>query len=277
MGNNKLAVIILNYITWEATLAEANIVHDVCSIPYQNIYIVDNASPNESKDKLMSHNDKGFKFICAEENNGYAAGNNIGLRQALHDGYNYGWILNNDVVIKDPDFVNKILSVFTKDPDIAVINSDIYSPDEHLFNRDAKRPSFFDLTIGMMEYKKRGRNTVDLGGYSYIYRPQGCSMVLDLEKLRNVDWLDEHTFLYCEESILAERLIQHGYKAACCTETSCIHNHSTTVKNALQKKKIRKIISESFTYYLREYRKFNKAQIFVANAFDQIKCRILGN
>ncbi|RRF95920.1 MAG: glycosyltransferase family 2 protein [Lachnospiraceae bacterium] len=275
--NNILAVIILNYLTWEDTLAEADIVHNICGIPYGNIYIIDNASPNESKDELISHNDKGYRLICSDVNKGYAAGNNVGLRQALHDGYKFGWVLNNDVIIEDPDFANKILKVFEKDPNIAVVNSDIYSPDGHLFNRDAERPSFFDMTIGMMRYKKRGRSTIDLGGYSYVYRPQGCSMILDLQKLKQIDWFDEHTFLYCEEPILAERLIKLGYKVACCTETSCIHNHSTTVKNTLQKKKVRKIISESFTYYLREYRKFNKIQVFVANAFNQIKYRILGN
>ena len=38
----------------------------------------------------------------------------------------------------------------------------------------------------LIKYRKVGRRIKDLGGYGYVYRPQGCSMMVDLEKLDEI-------------------------------------------------------------------------------------------
>lgn len=273
---NKVAVIILNYKTWEDTLDEAETVHNCCGVDYSNIIIVDNASPNESYKKLSEHIDDGYVLLKSDKNGGYAAGNNIALRYAYEKGYRYAWILNNDIIINDSDIIKKMIRVMEKDSSVAVINPDIYSPEGHLFNRDAVRPSFFDLTIGMLLYKKKGRKLVDQGGYGYIYRPQGCCMLCDLKKMESVGFMDEHTFLYCEEIILAERLRKENYRCACCSESSVVHNHSKTVSSNIKKKEILKIKEESFKYYLREYRNYGVFRRCIASWFDILKWRMLG-
>ena len=141
--------------------------------------------------------------------------------------------------------------------------------------RDSIRPDFFDLTFGMLNYKKKGRKIEDRGGYSYIYRPQGCCMMVDLNKMNEIDYMDEHTFLYVEEPILAERLMQKNYKCACCIATSIIHNHSTTVKSVFAKNKIRKMNNESFKYYLKQYRKFNIVKTNICLFFNYLKLLML--
>lgn len=75
-------------------------------------------------------------------NAGYAAGNNIGMRYAYNKGYKYAWILNNDIIIDDVQIITKIIDVFEKDSSVAVVNPDIYAPDGHMFNRDAKNQHF---------------------------------------------------------------------------------------------------------------------------------------
>lgn len=269
---NKVAVIILNYKSWKETLEEARLCNERLGIPYEDIVIVDNASPNDSKQALAeAGNKKGFILLTSAENRGYAAGNNIGLRYAYENQYSYAWILNNDIIIEDPKIVSKMTAVFQKDSAVAVVNPDIYAPDGHMFNRDAARPMFCDLTFGAMYYKKKGRKVVDLGGYAYVYRPQGCCMMVDLEKMHEIDYMDEHTFLYVEEPILAERLLKHNYRCACCLNSKIIHNHSTTVKSVFAKNKIRKINNDSFKYYLKEYREFNIIQIELCCLFNYIK------
>lgn len=277
MDNKKdVAVIILNFKSWQETIQEADICNEFLGIDYENIIIVDNASPNDSYVNLKSTSkEKNFILIKSENNNGYAAGNNIGMRYAYKVGYKYAWILNNDILINDKEIVTKLTDVFKKDSSVAVVNPDIYAPDGHMYNRDSIRPDFFDLTFGMLNYKKKGRKIEDRGGYSYIYRPQGCCMMVDLNKMNEIDYMDEHTFLYVEEPILAERLMQKNYKCACCIATSIIHNHSTTVKSVFAKNKIRKMNNESFKYYLKQYRKFNIVKTNICLFFNYLKLLML--
>lgn len=273
---NRVAVIILNYKSWKETLEEARLCNEKLGIPYKDIIIVENASPNESKQALESARDRaGFILLTSDENRGYAAGNNIGLRYAYEKRYSYAWILNNDIIIKDSLIVSKMEAVFQKDSSIAIVNPDIYAPDGHMFNRDATRPTFWDLTLGALSYKKKGRNIVDLGGYAYVYRPQGCCMMVDLAKMNAANYMDEHTFLYVEEPILAERLLTKGYRCACCLNAEIVHNHSKTVKSSLDKKKILKIKKSSFSYYLKEYRKYHTIPMMICVLFDWIKWIIL--
>jgi len=271
----KVAVIILNYKTWEDTLSEIASCVDVLDIDYKDIIVVDNASPNESAEKLQQESViKGFSFLANSINRGYAFGNNVGMRYAYARNYKYALILNNDIIFSDNNLIDKELEIFRKDNKIAVVNTDILSPEGYLYNRDAKRPTFFDYTFGALFYRLNGRKIDDLGGYAYIYRPQGCCMMVDLEKMDKIRYMDEHTFLYCEEPILAERLIKENYKCALCTTEQIIHNHSTTVSAEFDRKKRAKIITESFKYYLREYRHFNKIKTSLCLLFNNIKMRI---
>lgn len=270
--NDKLAIVILNYKSYEETLEEVKLCKELLGVACEDVIIIDNASPNDSAKVLRkASREQGLVFIKSEKNSGYAAGNNIGLRYAFEHGYRYAWILNNDIIIEDKAIIEKLIDVFHADNTVAVVNPDIYAPDGHMYNRDSKRPSFFDLTLGMYKYKKIGRNVEDLGGYAYVYRPQGCCMMVDLQKLDEVEYMDEHTFLYCEEPILAERLLRKGYRCACCLTASIIHNHSVTVKSTFDKKKIRKMNNGSNEYYLCAYRGFNRLQAKICCAFNSLK------
>lgn len=272
---NEVAVVILNYKSWRDTLNEIDLCHKEIGIDYENIIVVDNASPNESKEELEKNSQLGYRFIYSTENNGYASGNNIGLKYAFNHGYKYALILNNDILFNDKEFLKKLLEVVDKDNKLAVVNPDVYSPSGYLFNRDAKRPNLFDYTVGMYLYKKRGRNIQDIDKYGYVYRPQGCCMLVDLNKLNQVDYLDDSTFLYYEEVILAERLINKGFRCACCTNTSIIHNHSTTIKSSFELNEIIKIKNKSFSYYLKEYRHYSNLKIKMCCAFNFLKEKCL--
>ena len=268
---SDVSVIILNYCTWQDTLREIKMINTVCGIDYEDIVVIDNASPNNSIEMLRKNNHFGFTLIESSQNNGYATGNNIGLKYACEHGYKYAWILNNDVIISNPNTLSEMKKVFKYDSKVAVVNPDIIRPDGKLYNRDAVRPNFFDLTIGIFTYRKKGREIVDLGGYCLVYRTQGCCMLVDIEKIKQIDYLDENTFLYCEEMILAERLLKKDYKCATCLTIKAIHNHSNTVSSTLRKKKVCKIINDSFEYYLITYRNYNSVCVGICLLFNYIK------
>ena len=273
---DSIAVIILNYITWQETLKEAAAVRAVLGERPAEIIVVDNASPNDSADQLRKAADGNFTFLESGRNGGYAAGNNVGLRYAAQKGHTYCWILNNDVEFSDPAVLEKMLEVFRQDPQIAAVSPDIYSPEGYLFNRDAKPWTVWDLSLGMLSYRNRGRAEEEAKkGWLYVYRPQGCCMLLRTADLAAVDFLDEATFLYCEEPILAERLLAKGCRCACCSATGVIHNHGTTVKKALQKRGFIQNNMKSFRHYLKAYRKFSVFTRLWCELFYKLKLLLL--
>lgn len=272
MRKKELSILILNYKSWKDTLKEAQMVHDLFDIDWEQIIIVDNASPNESSEMLSQKKIGNYTFIKSPKNGGYAAGNNIGLKWSYQHGFKYCWILNNDIIIQDSMLLSSLMEIFEKAGNIACVNPDIYSPDGHMFNRDSVRMTFYDLTVGFLAYRKKGRNVKDRGGYAYIYRPQGCCMIVDLEKMNSVGYMDEHTFLYSEEIILAERLLVNKWVCACAIGKKVIHNHSKTVKSTFNNLKVISMQNNSFNYYLKEYRNYPLIKRIICLAFNTLKC-----
>lgn len=273
MVDKEIAVIILNYMTWQQTIKEVeNLINVLDSCQY-DIIVVDNCSPNDSLKQLEVNNNDRYILMKSDSNKGYAAGNNIAIRYAKEAGYKYSLILNNDVEITDSHMLNKLVDIMNKSEDIAVVSPDIYAPDGYLYNRDSVRPNVFYMTVGAFLYKKAGRqlNGGEDNLWGYVYRPQGCCMLLDNSVMEQIGYMDEYTFLYCEENILAEMLLNKGYRCVCAVNTSVVHNHSYTTKSVLSKKKFIDTNLRSFSYYLKKYRRFGCLKRMICQGFFVLK------
>ena len=64
--------------------------------PISNLYVVDNASKDNSADVVNEIREERVRFIANSENRGVAEGNNQGARAALEDGCETVLLLNND-------------------------------------------------------------------------------------------------------------------------------------------------------------------------------------
>lgn len=268
----KIAVILLNYMAYRETLREISLLKPVLEGYDAEIVVVDNASCDESGRVLRECATGKYTFIQAKENRGYAAGNNIGLRYAKEQGAKYAWVLNSDILFPDVNILKKMLRIFAMRQDVAAVSPDVYSPEGYLYNREAIRPTWVDMTFGMFRYRKKGRGIQKAKkGWLYVYRMQGCCFLADLEKLENCGFLDENTFLYYEEPILAERLLRNGYRCVCCSRTRVIHNHSVSVVKSIGKSGYRKNYRKSYSYYIEEYRKFSLWQQWLCKLFFAVK------
>jgi GT2 family glycosyltransferase len=237
------------------------------------IIVVDNCSLNDSYKKLTDWNENSHKvtLIQAGKNNGYAAGNNIGLRYAYSKGYSYAWILNNDIIFLDNQVLIKMLNCFSNNNDIAVVSPRIITPQHYETSRFVYRPTIFSETLGFLleRYRNNGihkLNTIK-ENWTYTYRPQGCCFIADLDRLHECDYFDEYTFLYCEEPILAERLLKIGGKCVCALNTKVLHNHSSTVSSSIGEKKKREIINRSSEYLWTKYYHWNSLEIILVKQF----------
>ena len=92
------------------------------------IVIVDNASPNDTGKNLAAYykEQTTVTVLFSRENVGFARGNNIGY-SCLRDSCDYIIIMNNDVLIQQPNFLEKIHDLYQREQ-YAVLGPDIYSP-----------------------------------------------------------------------------------------------------------------------------------------------------
>jgi len=253
----KVLVAILNYGTYEMTI---NLIRELRSnLEYENydIMVVDNCSPNESAEVLeeKSH-ELNFIFYANKTNAGYAAGNNIGIRYGIEHEYDYSWILNNDVELRERNVLSHMIEIAEKDEHIGCVGPMIYTLDGTICAPYCRRPSFWSMTGGIAAEKKYRQQFINKSGE--VYRVYGCCMLLKNKAMAAVDCMDERTFLYGEEDILAERMLAKGYVSYYDAEVSVTHKESSSMKQMSKNRKNLQIreTKKSMELYLKEYRRY---------------------
>ena len=254
---SSVLVVILNYGTYDLTI---NLINDLrANLDYENysIMVVDNCSPNESAEVLEAKSkEMNFIFYANKTNAGYAAGNNIGIRYGIEHGYNYSWILNNDVELREKNVLSHMVDIAENDERVGCVGPMIYTLDGSICAPYCRRPSFWSMTGGIGIEKKYRQQFIKKSGE--VYRVYGCCMLLKNNVMKAVDCMDERTFLYGEEDILAERMLAKGYTSYYDSEVSVTHKESASMKR-MSNNKVKLQISatkKSNDIYLREYRHF---------------------
>ena len=126
----KFGFVILHYMAFDMTVECVEQILKLFSDKQLSIVIVDNASSNESGKKLREkyNNNESVEVLINHKNLGFAQGNNLGyLYLKANCSCDFIIIMNNDVIIEQTDFLDKIQSLY-KDTCFAVLGPDIYSP-----------------------------------------------------------------------------------------------------------------------------------------------------
>lgn len=253
----SVLIVILNYQTYQFTIELIRDLKDHLLYDNYTIMVIDNCSPNESSKVLVEHaKQNGYIFFKNNRNAGYAAGNNIGIRYGILYGYDYSWILNNDVKLREGNILTHMVNVSQSDAKIACVGPQIYSLDGNIVAPYCRRPSFWTLTIGLITEKYYRKKYINSS--MEVYRVYGCCMLLKNQAMEKINAMDERTFLYREEDILAERLIIAGFKTFYDAKVSILHNESSTInKTTFHRKDWKRVEAKrSRELYLKEYRKF---------------------
>ena len=116
---NKIFIIILNYDRHQDTTKCIKALQK-SSLPFNtHIVIVDNSDTNESKQILKKTFPK-IKLIKTPKNNGFAAGNNLGIRFALKKLASHILIINPDVTV-DKSFLKPLLNTLRQNPKAGLV------------------------------------------------------------------------------------------------------------------------------------------------------------
>lgn len=232
MNNNesKCGVVILNYNSYDLTVALANKVANFESV--SDVCVVDNCS-KDNFDGIFTH--PKIHYIKNKINAGYSAGNNIGLKYLIEiKGCNYVWIANPDVIFENST-ITKMRDCMKDNNEIALISTKRYGPNHvkiHQFFEflplwtSIQNCFFLPRKRNERERFIRQNNMVDNAkGLLYVDAVPGAFFGIQADFLRKNNYLYEGIFLYGEELILGRQAYNAGYKAAVINTDEYIHDH----------------------------------------------------
>lgn len=219
------------------------------------ITIVDNASDDSKIELKQICDNMDVCFIASEENRGFSAGNNIGLRKATECCCDYALIINPDVELRDENYISKAIEVMGSKPEVAVLGTDIINIEGKHQNpmREVSYLAelFWPLEMVRKKFTRKNPYVCDSNKSGYCYKLSGCCFFVRMEFIEKIGYLDENVFLYCEEPILAARVQREGKKEYYLSELLAYHMHNESEKGN-QLKRLNEFY-KSRTYYLKYY------------------------
>lgn len=231
-----IPVILLNYNSYDDCLKCVGYLKKQKGVDLE-IIIVDNASKSDDAEAVRQLcQTNGLTFIAADENRGYNAGNNIGLRYAADKGYKYALIANPDMEFPDEEYIKRLAEELERHADVAVIGTDVVTPEGIHQNPKYRGEESWKNSFGWIKgLLNRGRNPkgnsqvpewVENPGESHYCRClNGCCLMLRIDFLKKINFFDERTFLYGEEPILGRRVELEGCKMYYYADLTCVHDH----------------------------------------------------
>jgi GT2 family glycosyltransferase len=264
--NKYTALVILNYNNYEDTFNCIESIEKHNTSPIK-IIIVDNGSTRqgtvEAIDKyLRTKYTNKYKhirdteqllslpyitFVESVTNDGYATGNNKGLKYAYKDSeVRHILVLNNDILFLE-DMIDKLIGIHSQMPQCAIVSPVLYKKDLESYDLACARLSHTNWEIilmflfqfrnifGLMAKFERRRcllqNTSNNQSPFPIELPSGSCMLFEKSLMNKIKIFDPYTFLYFEENILFKQIFRVGMKNYIVPDLKCVHLGASSTNN----------------------------------------------
>lgn len=265
----KIAAIILNYNSSQYCKICASFLLKQENVDLE-IIVVDNCSKEEEAKAVKTICDElGLTLLCAKENRGYSAGNNIGLRYAAEIGCKYALIANPDMEFYQSNYICELIKVMERDAQVIVCCSDIVDI-EGTHQNPLYMNTYWDDFWGVLKTsRKRYEREKRWKESRYCDLVHGCCMMLNVEFIKSIDYLDENTFLYCEERILGTRIKTNNKKMYYYAAVQAVHHHVKSEKG--NSRRNLNMLLESRDYFYKQYTcctKFERLVLKLAEYFQ---------
>lgn len=177
-----------------------------------DVYVVDNASTDESVKMIREQFEGRVTLLVNEDNLGGSGGFNTGLREALRHDHEYLMCVDNDIVF-DPEAVFYLQEFLNTHPECGMVGSKAYFMDEpdKIWNYGGKIR--FDTYIQEDQFK----NCIDtdmLPEVVYCDYVPACSMMVRTEAVRKIGLMPEDNFIYWDDMEWGYRFGLAGYRVA---------------------------------------------------------------
>ena len=274
----KLAMVIINYNDYDTTKKLIDNIKNYKIL--DKIIIVDNASTDNSYNKIKKLTNEKIILIRTDENKGYASGLNYGAKYAMGTLDNPIIIFSNtDIIINSEDDLVKLRD--TINTKVKVVGPVV---NEHgNLNRGWKMTTPYIETLSNLPlisryFKRKLLYYTDdyyKGKISNVDVVSGCFFLVDGKTLKEINFFDENTFLYYEEFILSSKIKEKNKKVVINNEVEIIHDHSVTIDKSVKRINKYKILKTSQRYFVKNYLKANIFQLILLWLTNKLSLIIL--
>ena len=237
------------------------------------IIVVDNKSTDNSADLLTNIISKNVYVIFNEDNIGYAAAINKGVKY-INDELGGGnvFISNTDIDVDSEDDLIKLIDNLN-DPNVSAVMPTV-KENGHLKRGWKLTSSFIDLICDIPLINRLYKSSLtnykesyfkdDISIVDVVY---GAFFLIKSRDLQHIDYLEESTFLYFEEYILARKLKRVNKKLLINNKVYVHHKHNATIGNNVTKLNKYKIYKKSEFIYEKKYNRANPIEMFFYKLF----------
>lgn len=221
----KLAAVVLNYRTADQTwLAVRSL--QTSFLPPHRIIVVDNASNDGSVARLRESLER-VDIVEAQENLGFSAGCNLGIRDALAWGADRVLLVNSDAILA-PDAIEVLLAGMAADDSIGVAAPLLLSREEP--GRVASAGISYSRRTGRMRQRGAGQDASALQGETAeIAALSGCVMMVRKETFEQAGFFDEAFFFSFEDIDFCLRAAGAGFRSVCVEAALAYHEGGRTI------------------------------------------------
>jgi len=190
------------------------------------VYIVDNASSNESRQFIKEQYSE-VKIIPRTDGN-YTAANNAGIKQAEKDGCQYFVIANMDTKF-DPNWLAELVKASESDNKIGIVQSKILLYPKTLAGwKNLKINSLgnimhylgFGFTSNYNMPDREIKGLPEINGYA-----SGSSFIIKKEVIDKIGYYDEEYYMYHDDIDLNWRAKLAGYKIVLAPKSIIYHKY----------------------------------------------------
>lgn len=277
-----IGIVVLTYLNWEDTLRCVQSIHASESGPGgpgYKIYVVDNASPIQPSQDISASicSSDTVVWITSKKNVGYAAGNNLGIHQAIENGCDEILITNNDVVFRK-NCIRNLYRHLKENPEVGIVGPKILNEKGEiqkscLCQKTSLKEKYLVRTRMNILFRKRYRQYFgfdrDYNNSFCTYAVHGSCFMISKECVREVFPFDEGTFLYEEEYIVGIRMEKAGYKTHYVPRGVVCHLEGRSTSGVKPFSYCCETVSE--LYYCRKYLHAKNYQIFPLFLYRKIK------
>lgn len=218
MASPSVAIILINWNGYDHTRACLESLGEVVYDNY-HIIVVDNGSTDGSFQKLKEEF-KNVEFIINDLNLGFAAGNNVAIKKAIGDGYDYITLLNNDTKV-EPDFLSLLIAALQNNSQMGAVQPQIrwmHEP-EMIWNSGGDYNPWTGQTNSLNQNQKANNSVFDPSPKWLT----GCCICLPSRIIKEVGFLEEAFFAYYEDVDWSFRITRAGYYLGLVPEAIVYH------------------------------------------------------
>lgn len=215
-GFPRVGIVIVNYNGRDDTL---ECLRSLSGLTYPgdvDVIVVDQPAPGGSDNTpaLVRERFPSVHVIENPTNNGFAGGNNVGVRAAIERGATYLFLLNNDTEV-EPGLLEPLIALAEGDESVGVVGPAMlyHGRPDTVWSLGGRVDWRGNATLlGEGEPATRPGNPSAPREVDYIV---GCGLLIKRSVLDKVGLLDERYFLYWEETDLCARVRRAGFRVVC--------------------------------------------------------------